>query len=224
VSEGDPEPEPAAQATPRGSAMGGLWLLAIVAAFVVGVVAVRHLARRKEAPEAAIPAARKLRAPEPPDAGAAEVSYARPYTGPKRKAKREASYTVKARPAAATEGRAPMQNLTGVIAAPGGAGIPEAPHAEPVSGAMRITPRQVPITIYTTQWCGPCKRSKAWLRDHGYGFVERDVEGSEEASRAHRALNPSGGVPTWDIDGKTLVGFSPQSVQAAIDEAGRRRL
>ena len=35
---------------------------------------------------------------------------------------------------------------------------------------------QLPITIYTTAWCGYCQRAKRLLQEKGLAFTEIDVE------------------------------------------------
>jgi len=54
--------------------------------------------------------------------------------------------------------------------------------------------------------------------------VERDV-GANEAYRARlRELNPKRSLPTFDVDGEVVVGFSPSSLDRAIVAAAERRL
>ena len=39
-----------------------------------------------------------------------------------------------------------------------------------------------PITVYTTTWCGSCKRLKSQLQREGIPFTEVDVEKNDEAA------------------------------------------
>src|SRR5262249_24915537 len=89
--------------------------------------------------------------------------------------------------------------------------------AEPDDGSS------VHITLYTTQWCPVCKRAKAWMNAKGYAYEERDVESNPEYARQFRAINARGGVPTFDIDGEILTGFSDRAVSGAIAKARERR-
>lgn len=76
------------------------------------------------------------------------------------------------------------------------------------------------VVIYSAPWCGFCKQAKAYLRERGVVFLERDVEASAAAQReldaklraAHAA---GGGVPVLDIGGQLVLGFD----RARIDEA-----
>ena len=62
------------------------------------------------------------------------------------------------------------------------------------------------------------------MRANAFSFVEHDVERSSEARASQRRLNPAGGVPTIDINGRVLVGFSEQSAAQAIVRSAERRL
>jgi glutaredoxin len=84
--------------------------------------------------------------------------------------------------------------------------------------------QRVPIRMFSTAWCPVCRKAKAYLLEQRISFVEIDVERSPDAKRAHRALNPSGSVPTFDIDGEVLVGFGAEHLQAARRRAAERRL
>jgi glutaredoxin len=79
------------------------------------------------------------------------------------------------------------------------------------------------IRVYGTSWCPHCKRAKAWLDQHGYAYQDLDVEARPESGRVLRSLNPRGSVPTIDVDGEVLLGFSPEGLDAAIQSALRRR-
>jgi hypothetical protein len=50
------------------------------------------------------------------------------------------------------------------------------------------------------------------------------VEQSESARRERDQLNPKGGVPTVDIDGRVLTGFGEQNWSRAIASATQKRL
>jgi glutaredoxin len=88
---------------------------------------------------------------------------------------------------------------------------------------LRLWMRRVPVTMYATNWCPVCTKARAWLRQNDISFTELDVEKSEAANRAQRALNPKGSVPTLDIDGAVLVGFGPEAIQDAMRRAAERR-
>ena len=78
----------------------------------------------------------------------------------------------------------------------------------------------MPLTMYTTQWCGFCKRLKAQLARVGVEMTEVDIERDEAAAEFVMSVN--GGnqtVPTLLFaDGSTMVNPSAAQVQARLAE------
>lgn len=59
----------------------------------------------------------------------------------------------------------------------------------------------MPITLYTTTWCGDCRRAKRFLAEHEVEYEEINIEESEEAATlvmSHNAGRRS--VPTIRIE------------------------
>jgi glutaredoxin len=88
--------------------------------------------------------------------------------------------------------------------------------------AAEGTRAETNVVVYTTSWCPVCKRAKAWMQARGIPYEERDVERSREYGRAMHAINPRGSVPTFDVGGEVLVGFSEANVLSAVDRAAQR--
>jgi glutaredoxin len=82
---------------------------------------------------------------------------------------------------------------------------------------------RVPITVYRTSWCGPCQRAAEYLGESGLRYLERDVERDPAARAAARALNPRGSVPTIDVGGQVLVGWSADRFEALLDQVAAKR-
>ena len=76
------------------------------------------------------------------------------------------------------------------------------------------------VTMYTTQWCGFCKRLKAQLGRVGVEMTEIDIERDEDAAKFVESVN--GGnqtVPTLLFaDGTTMCNPSAAQVQAKLAE------
>jgi glutaredoxin len=87
----------------------------------------------------------------------------------------------------------------------------------------RSLPTNVRVVVYTTSWCPVCKRAKRWMAEHGVAFEERDVEASADVARQMRAINPRGSVPTFDVDGQVMVGFSESGLAAAMERAAAQQ-
>ena len=89
--------------------------------------------------------------------------------------------------------------------------------------ALRQAMEQVSIRVYVTSWCPACRAARRWISENRVPARLIDVERVAGAARRLRAINPRGSIPTWDIDGQILVGFSPGAVGRAIEQAAARR-
>jgi len=80
----------------------------------------------------------------------------------------------------------------------------------------RLGPKQV--VMYSTVWCGFCKKAKAYFKQKGIAFSERDIEQSSQAKQEYQSLG-GGGVPLILVGNKTgtrkLSGFSIARFDAA---------
>lgn len=95
--------------------------------------------------------------------------------------------------------------------------------ADPAEAAPPKDPRallsNVSVTLYTTSWCGYCKKARALLLRNGIAFRERDVERDRDAESSFRSLNPDGGVPTFDIEGDVFTGYSEARIANSLERA-----
>ena len=62
------------------------------------------------------------------------------------------------------------------------------------------------VTLYTTEWCGVCKRAKAFMQQNGVPFREWDVEKTEYGATKFRQLGGSG-VPLITVGSERMMGF-----------------
>ncbi|WP_017541807.1 MULTISPECIES: mycoredoxin [Nocardiopsis] len=80
------------------------------------------------------------------------------------------------------------------------------------------TPSTDPITMYTTPWCGFCKRLKSQLAREGITLTEVDIE--QDPSAAEYVMQVNGGnqtVPTVLFgDGTALTNPSAKQVKEKI--------
>jgi glutaredoxin len=110
-----------------------------------------------------------------------------------------------------------------VVASPGGpagggAGGAELGRAAPGSSAGGGDLPQ--ITLYSTSWCGYCKKARAYLTQRGWPFVEKDIERDPAAFREHSARSGGrGGVPVLDIGGTVIRGFDTAAIDRAVSGA-----
>ena len=76
---------------------------------------------------------------------------------------------------------------------------------------------RVPVTMYTTTWCGYCRRLKRQMEDDGIVFHEVDVD--RHGEYGDRIIAATGGfrtVPTIEVDGVLLVNPTLREVRAAL--------
>jgi mycoredoxin len=77
------------------------------------------------------------------------------------------------------------------------------------------------LTIYTTTWCGYCRRLKSGLTREGIAFDEVDIESQPEAADIVTSINKGNAtVPTVVFrDGTALTNPSVGQVSAKLDQA-----
>jgi glutaredoxin len=95
---------------------------------------------------------------------------------------------------------------------------PAGPAREPTAASQPRRPP--PVILYSTSWCGWCRRTRTLLSRLEVPFVEKDIEASEQARAEHEAkAGPGAGVPVLDIGGKIVRGFNAEAIQSLV---GRR--
>jgi mycoredoxin len=75
------------------------------------------------------------------------------------------------------------------------------------------------VTMYSTTWCGYCRRLKRQMSDAGIDFLEIDIEESQHQHYADRIERETGGyrtVPTLQVRDRLLVNPSIREVEAAL--------
>ncbi len=73
------------------------------------------------------------------------------------------------------------------------------------------------ITMYSTAWCGYCRRLKREMEDAGISFQVIDLD--DDPSHDDRIIARTGGyrtVPTLEVAGELLVNPSIREVEAAL--------
>ena len=77
-----------------------------------------------------------------------------------------------------------------------------------------------PITVYTTRWCGDCRRAKQFLRERGVAFREVDIEQTPEAEELVLRVNEGRRrVPTFEVSGRYFAcsPFDPYQLSEALN-------
>jgi len=74
------------------------------------------------------------------------------------------------------------------------------------------------VIIYTTSWCPFCDAAKEYFRKKGIEYEEKNVEKDIQAREEMIEKSGQLGVPVIDIEGKIIVGFSPEEIEEALKE------
>lgn len=98
------------------------------------------------------------------------------------------------------------------------------PDRLPTEREIELSKRRVPVLMYSTAWCGVCKRARAYFEQEGIEFQEFDVDENAQARADYLLLNPRRSVPTIKIGDEVIIGFSAASVERALESAARARL
>lgn len=88
-------------------------------------------------------------------------------------------------------------------------------HALLVSRPDFAAQHEEPVVMYSTDWCGNCKMTRAYLRENNIPFFEYDVDKSPEGQRQFKALQGNG-VPLLLVKNNVVRGFNPQAIQDAL--------
>ncbi len=63
------------------------------------------------------------------------------------------------------------------------------------------------VTMYSTSWCGYCKKARNYFKKKGISYVEYDIEKDARAKRMYDLLGGQG-VPVILVGKKRMNGFS----------------
>ncbi len=83
--------------------------------------------------------------------------------------------------------------------------------------------RGVKVTMYMTGPCTLCSTARAFLRSRRYKLSELDIDASPTDKVLLEAVNPAASVPTFDVEGKILIGYDRQILDKAIEDAARAK-
>jgi len=75
------------------------------------------------------------------------------------------------------------------------------------------------VILYSTTWCGICKKAKRWLRQNNITFSEYDTEKSERGRRDYKNMNGRG-VPIIKVGKQKITGFDSRRLKQLLRKAG----
>lgn len=71
------------------------------------------------------------------------------------------------------------------------------------------------VVLYATDWCGYCKKTREFFKQHNVAYVEYDIEKSAEGRSQYDQLRGSG-VPLVMIQGEVFRGYDPNAFSRAL--------
>lgn len=69
------------------------------------------------------------------------------------------------------------------------------------------------VVMYSTSWCGVCKKAKSYFRNHKIPFQEYDVEKSDKGKRDFKKMNGKA-VPIVLVGNTRMNGFTPSRFES----------
>ena len=70
------------------------------------------------------------------------------------------------------------------------------------------------VTLYSTSWCGWCRKSRQLMQALGITFVEKNVESDPRAAGEKDRLAPGFGVPVLVRGGEVVRGFNEETIRS----------
>ena len=86
------------------------------------------------------------------------------------------------------------------------------------SSDARIVERSKEVVMYSTSWCIWCKSAKAFMKEEGISYVEKNLNNPEdykELVATAKRINyegPLNAVPLFIIHENIIVGFNPDEI------------
>lgn len=74
------------------------------------------------------------------------------------------------------------------------------------------------VVLYTAEWCGVCKKARAYMKENKIPFKEYDVEKSDKGRRDFKKMKGDG-VPIILVDDQRMDGFAPKSFDSLYGRA-----
>jgi glutaredoxin len=86
---------------------------------------------------------------------------------------------------------------------------PFAGFAVPQQPPARRARASAEVVVYSTSWCPWCRKTMAWLDEHGVEYENRDIEKNPAFRAELREKSGGTSIPVVEIDGQLIRGFNP---------------
>ena len=85
-----------------------------------------------------------------------------------------------------------------------------------------LVPAAASVVMYSTPWCGVCKRAKGYFEEQGISFTEKDIEARPEWRAEFEQLGGKG-VPLILVGERSMSGFSAGRFDALYQQEQAQR-
>jgi len=83
----------------------------------------------------------------------------------------------------------------------------------PFEASVTSNIRSGKVVMYSTVWCGYCKKARRYFKEKRIAFQEYDTEKTKKGREDYKKLNGTG-VPIILVGKKRMNGFSPSGFEA----------
>lgn len=75
------------------------------------------------------------------------------------------------------------------------------------------------VTLFSAQWCGACRKAKAYMASHKIAFDEWDIDTSSYAQAKMKEFGAKS-IPVILVGDQKMIGFTPEKFEAMRNKAG----
>lgn len=93
---------------------------------------------------------------------------------------------------------------------PAGYGTSIRPRSQPPARRLAIASTTSGVVLYSTSWCGWCRKTIAWLDERGVDYENRDIEKNDAWREELVEKTGRASVPVVEIEGEIIQGFDPE--------------
>lgn len=84
------------------------------------------------------------------------------------------------------------------------------PSRRPFSDVAAPSARgEAEVVVYSTKWCGWCRKTLAWLDGRGVDYVNKDIESDDRYRSELVEKTGRTSIPVVEIDGELIRGYDP---------------
>ena len=94
----------------------------------------------------------------------------------------------------------------------------------PSEAELRAALSATPIVMYSTSWCGVCRKARQFLTENGFKYEEIDADTTPGGWDKVKQLGGRKAVPVIVVDGDVSVGLSADSILKSAARSMERRL